>query len=340
MKNYLELMQDILDNGIDHDDRTGTGRRSVFGRQLRFKMADGFPLMTTRRIPTKTIITELLWFISGDESVNFLKDNNVTIWDLWTPTDEDADKLIEELKLKDADETVKAIKSRVNTVGGIYGPAWRKIKTDYSESIFLSLRGLKLEDSVAGDIKNYNGIDALYHYDQLFELIKSLKNNPYSARHIVSGWDVNTIPKNDNLTPKESVLLGTGALAPCHILQHYTVHPPLTEGGKKRLSLLMYQRSCDVPVGGPFNVAQYSMLLHMVAQVVDMEPYEFVWTIGDAHIYLNQLDGVKEQVTRTPLPLPRLVLNPEVKDLFSFTISDINVEDYRHLEHIKYNVSV
>lgn len=342
MKNYLELMQDILDNGIDHDDRTGTGRRSVFGRQLRFKMSDGFPLMTTRKIIPKTMFVELLWFISGANSVKFLKDNNVSIWDLWTPTEEDAEKLIEDNNLKNVSEIKNSILSKVNTVGGIYGPSWRNIKIDYSESRNLNLKDKPKEDVIASDVNydTYITNDYLYNYDQLFELIKSLKNNPYSARHIVSGWDVNTIPKNDNLTPKESVLLGTGALSPCHILQHYTVHPPVKEGGKKRLSLLMYQRSCDVPVGGPFNVSQYSLLLHMVAQVADMEPYEFVWTIGDAHIYLNQLEGVKEQLTRTPLPLPTLKLNTDVKDLFTFTLNDIQLENYQHLDHIKYKVSV
>lgn len=362
MKNYLDLMQDILDNGIDHQDRTGTGRRSVFGRQLRFKMSDGFPLMTTRKIPTKTIIVELLWFISGARGVNFLKDNNVTIWDLWTPTDEDADKLIEKYDLSDKDNMVNYIKGRVGTIGGIYGPSWRHTKVDPTPATYIKMDNLSNEellasdelDAIASGFSAWEPPPADYDYtlreavtniaatkyDQLFELIKSLKNNPYSARHILSGWDVNTIPKNDELSPKESALMGTGALAPCHILQHYTVRPPLIEGGKKRLSLLMYQRSCDVPVGGPFNVAQYSILLNMVAQVVDMEPYEFVWSIGDAHIYLNQIEGVKEQVTREPLPLPKLVLNPDVKDLFSFTLNDIKIEEYQHLEHIKYDVSV
>ncbi len=362
MKNYLDLMQDILDNGADHEDRTGTGRRSVFGRQLRFKMSDGFPLMTTRKIIPKTLIVELLWFISGATNVEFLKDNNVSIWDLWTPTEKDAEKQIQKYNFQDNEKIIEYIKSKVNTIGGIYGASWRSISVDVTpaalsklisapnEELVASdeLEALKLEyaqrdqssDSSEHTLREVLMTVASYKYDQLFELTKSLKNNPYSARHIVSAWDVNTIPKNDSLSPIESVLSGTGALAPCHILQQYTVHPPLKEGSKKRLSLLMYQRSCDVPVGGPFNVSQYSLLLHMIAQVVDMEPYEFVWTIGDAHIYLNQLDGVKEQVTRTPLPLPKLKLNPEVKDLFNFKMEDIHIDEYNYLDHIKYKVSV
>lgn len=291
---YLNLMNDILENGYSHSDRTGAGRRSVVGKTLRFSMSDGFPLITTRKIFTKALIHELLWFISGSMQTKELSDVGVHIWDKWAIGDLDKDSF-------DSEEEFLECKG---SVGRIYGPSWR---------------------NAPGGI------------DQLAKLVTSLKVNPFSSRHVLSAWIPQWIP-SEELSFVDNIKLGKGALAPCHVLQQYFVKE--NPDGQLSLSLLMYQRSADVPIGVPYNISQYALLLHMMAQVVGMVPDEFIWTGGDVHIYLNQLNKVKEQTSRTPFMFPRLELNKDVKDLFKFKYDDIKVVDYKYHPSIDYAVNV
>lgn len=264
MKQYLDLLNHIMENGISKEDRTGTGTRSVFGYQMRFNLADGFPLLTTKKLHLKSIIHELLWFLKGDTNVKYLQDNGVRIWNEWA--DEDGD------------------------LGHIYGYQWRSWP-DY-EGGFI---------------------------DQISEAIETIRHNPDSRRIIVSAWNVADI-KNMNLPP-------------CHAFFQFYV-----AGGK--LSLQLYQRSADSFLGVPFNIASYALLLMMVAQVTGLEAGEFVHTLGDAHIYNNHFEQVREQLSRTPRPLPRMIINPEVKSIFDFKYDDFKLEDYNPLPHIKAQVSV
>ncbi len=257
MQAYLDLLQYILDHGVDKDDRTSTGTRSVFGYQMRFPLADGFPLLTTKKLHTRSIFHELLWFLSGDSNIRYLKDNGVSIWDEWA--DENGD------------------------LGPVYGAQWRSWPTP------------------EGD-----------HVDQIAGVVDSIRNNPDSRRHIVSAWNVAEV--------------GNMALPPCHTLFQFYVAPAAS--GRGQLSCQLYQRSADVFLGVPFNIASYALLTHMVAQVCDLEAGDFVHTFGDAHLYSNHFAQAEEQLTRTPRPLPRLELNPEVNDLFSFEYDDIQVIDY------------
>ena len=265
MKQYLELLDYTLKHGVKKEDRTGVGTLSIFGWQMRFNLQDGFPLLTTKKLHTRSIFYELLWFIKGETNIKFLNDNKVTIWDEWA--DENGD------------------------LGPIYGHQWRKWT------------------SKEGEI------------DQLKNVIESIKNNPTSRRHIVSAWNVGDLPKMK--------------LPPCHILYQFYVDPV-----NKRLSLQLYQRSADLFLGVPFNIASYALLLSMVAQVTGYTPYEFVHTLGDAHIYLNHIEQVKLQLTREPRKLPKLVLNPDVKCLFDFKYEDIKIEDYNPHPHIKGEIAV
>ena len=264
MKQYLELLQHILDNGTQKDDRTGTGTRSVFGYQMRFNLADGFPLLTTKKLHLKSIIHELLWFLKGDTNVKYLQDNGVRIWNEWA--DENGD------------------------LGHIYGYQWRSWP-DYDGGFI----------------------------DQVTEAIETIKHNPDSRRIIVSAWNVADI-KNMNLPP-------------CHAFFQFYV----ADG---RLSLQLYQRSADTFLGVPFNIASYALLLMMVAQVTGLEAGDFVHTLGDTHIYNNHIEQVKEQLSRTPRKLPRMVINPEVKNIFDFKFEDFKLEGYDPLPHIKAEVSV
>lgn len=264
MKQYLDLLQRVLDEGVRKSDRTGTGTISVFGHQMRFNLQDGFPCLTTKKLHLKSIIHELLWFLAGDTNIKYLNDNGVRIWDEWA--DENGD------------------------LGHVYGYQWRSWKTPDGQTI-----------------------------DQIANLVKSLKENPDSRRHIVSAWNVADI---DNM-----------ALPPCHALFQFYV----AEG---KLSCQLYQRSADLFLGVPFNIASYALLTMMLAQVCGYQYGEFIHTFGDAHIYLNHLEQVHTQLERTPRPLPKMKINPDVKDIFSFKYEDFELVDYNPYPHIKAEVSV
>lgn len=264
MKQYLDLLDHVLNNGIKKEDRTGTGTISSFGYQMRFNLQNGFPLLTTKKLHLKSIIHELLWFLNGDTNIKYLNDNKVRIWDEWA--DENGD------------------------LGNIYGYQWRSWPASNGESV-----------------------------DQISQIIDSIKNNPDSRRHIVSAWNVADI-KNM-------------ALPPCHILFQFYV----ADG---KLSCQLYQRSADIFLGVPFNIASYAILLKMVAQATGLEAYEFVHTLGDAHIYTNHIDQVKLQLSREPRSLPNLKMNPDKKDIFSFEFDDFELENYGPHPHIKGAISV
>ena len=280
MKQYLELLQHILDKGQDKSDRTGTGTRSVFGYQMRFDLADGFPLLTTKKVHMKSITHELLWFIKGDTHVKYLQDNKVTIWDEWAT----------------AEQTARFGRQE-GDLGPVYGHQWRNF----------------------GATKNEDGSYQADGFDQIKWLINEIKTNPDSRRLIISGWN-----------PNEASQV---ALPPCHTLfQFYVVN------GK--LSCQLYQRSADVFLGVPFNIASYALLTHMVAQVCGLDVGDFVWTGGDTHLYHNHFEQAKLQLTREPLPLCQLKLNPEIKDIFAFGFDDISIENYQSHERIKADVAV
>lgn len=264
MKQYHELLKHVLANGTKKTDRTGTGTLSVFGYQMRFDLQEGFPLITTKKLHVKSIIHELLWFLSGDTNIKYLKENGVSIWDEW------------------ADEN--------GNLGPVYGYQWRSWPT--------------------ADGK---------HIDQISDLIKQIKSNPDSRRLIVSAWNVGEISKM--------------ALPPCHALFQFYV----AEG---KLSCQLYQRSADIFLGVPFNIASYALLTLMVAQVCALKPGEFIHTFGDAHIYSNHLEQVNLQLLREPRKLPVLKINPEVKDIFRFKFEDFTLEGYDPHPHIKAQVAV
>jgi len=264
MRQYLELMRHVAERGHRKDDRTGTGTLSVFGWQMRFDLAEGFPLLTTKKLHTRSIIHELLWFLRGDTNIQYLKDNKVSIWDEW------------------ADEN--------GELGPVYGKQWRRWETPDGRSI-----------------------------DQIAQLIEALKKNPDSRRHIVSAWNPGEI---------EGM-----ALPPCHALFQFYV-----AGGK--LSCQLYQRSADIFLGVPFNIASYALLTMMVAQVCGYEPGDFVWTGGDCHLYVNHLEQTQLQLSREPRALPTMRINPDVKDIFAFTIDDFTLEGYDPHPHISAPVAV
>ncbi len=264
VKSYLELLDDVLKTGAQKSDRTGTGTVSVFGRQLRFDLEKGFPLVTTKKVHTRSIIYELLWFLKGETNIRYLKENGVSIWDEWA--DENGD------------------------LGPVYGYQWRSWP-DYNQG----------------------------HIDQISQLISTLKKNPDSRRMIVSAWNVALIDKM--------------ALAPCHCMFQFYV----ADG---KLSCQLYQRSADLFLGVPFNIASYALLTLMIAQVCGLKPGEFVHTFGDAHIYLNHIEQVNLQLSREPKPLPVMKLNPEVKDIFDFKYEDFSLENYEPWPGIKAPVAV
>ena len=264
MKQYLQLLDHILKNGTEKSDRTGTGTRSVFGYQMRFDLADGFPLLTTKKLHLKSIIHELLWFLKGDTNVRYLQENGVRIWNEWA--DENGD------------------------LGHVYGYQWRSWP-------------------------DYNG----GFIDQIAEAQNTIRHNPDSRRIIVSAWNVADI---NNMK-----------LPPCHALFQFYV----ADG---RLSLQLYQRSADCFLGVPFNIASYALLLMMMAQSTGLQPGEFIHTLGDAHLYLNHLEQARLQLTREPRPLPKMIINPDKKDIFDFEYSDFGLEDYNPHPHIIADVSV
>lgn len=263
MKQYLDLLQRIIDTGVRKHDRTGTGTLSVFGHQSRFNLQEGFPLLTTKKLHLRSIIHELLWFLKGDTNLNYLHRHKISIWDEWA--DENGD------------------------LGPVYGKQWRAWQTTDGRVI-----------------------------DQISQVISQIKENPDSRRLLVSAWNVGEIEKM--------------ALPPCHIVFQFYV----AEG---RLSCQLYQRSADVFLGVPFNIASYALLTHMVAQVCDLQVGDFIHTLGDAHLYLNHIEQAKLQLTRQVLPLPSLKLNPSVRNILDFKYEDIEILNYNAHPHIKADVS-
>jgi thymidylate synthase len=273
MKQYHDLMRHVLENGAQKHDRTGTGTISVFGYQMRFNLQDGFPLVTTKKLHLKSIIHELIWFLSGDTNIKYLKDNGVRIWDEWADAD--------------------------GNLGPVYGYQWRCWpKPDGS------------------------------HIDQISQVIKQLKTNPDSRRIMVSAWNVADVEQM--------------ALPPCHSLFQFYVEPPNPFKGetKGKLSCQLYQRSADIFLGVPFNIASYALLTMMMAQVCDLEYGDFIHTFGDAHIYNNHIEQVNLQLSREPRALPTIKINPEVKDIFGFKFEDFTLENYDPWPHIKGAVAV
>ena len=274
MKQYLDLVKYVLENGNQKGDRTGTGTKSVFGYQMRFDLADGFPMVTTKKLHLKSIIYELLWFLKGDTNIKYLKENGVKIWDAWA--DENGD------------------------LGPVYGHQWR----------------------------NWNSEEV----DQIAELIKELKANPNSRRMLVSAWNPSVLP-DTSISFAENVANNKAALPPCHAFFQFYV----SDG---KLSCQLYQRSADVFLGVPFNIASYALLTMMIAQVCDLQVGEFIHTFGDAHIYNNHIEQVELQLSREPKSLPKMILNPAIKDIFDFTFEDFTLENYEPHEAIKGSVAV
>ncbi|MEM6463807.1 MAG: thymidylate synthase [Pseudomonadota bacterium] len=264
MRQYHDLLERVLDNGVDRGDRTGTGTRSVFGHQMRFDLADGFPMLTTKKLHLRSIIIELLWFLRGETNIAWLKENGVSIWDEW------------------ADEN--------GELGPVYGFQWRSWPGPDGQSI-----------------------------DQIANVVAAIKTNPSSRRHVVSAWN--------------PALTDTMALPPCHCLFQFYV----AEG---RLSCQLYQRSADIFLGVPFNIASYALLTMMIAQVTELEPGEFILTLGDAHLYTDHIDKARIQLMREPRALPVMQLDPQVKDLFAFTFDDFSLHGYEPHPHIAAKVSV
>ena len=264
MRQYLDLMRHVLEHGDPKTDRTGTGTLSVFGWQMRFRLQDGFPLLTTKKLHTRSIIHELLWFLQGDTNIRYLRENGVSIWDEWADAD--------------------------GELGPVYGKQWRRWETADGRSV-----------------------------DQIARVVESIRRTPDSRRHLVSAWN-----------PGE---VDAMALPPCHALFQFYV-------ANGKLSCQLYQRSADIFLGVPFNIASYALLTHMVAQVCELEAGDFVWTGGDCHLYSNHLRQAREQLERAPRPLPTLRLNPAVRDLFGFRFEDIALEGYDPHPHIKAPVAV
>lgn len=293
MKQYLDLLQHILDHGTPKEDRTGTGTLSTFGYQMRFDLSEGFPLVTTKKVHLKSIIHELLWFIQGDTNIKYLVDHNVRIWNEWPyraftkHPDYQGESMAEYVeKIKQDDDFAK----KHGNLGPVYGRQWR----------------------------HFEGPDGRF-VDQLSEVIEQIKTNPSSRRLIVNAWNPPLIPDM--------------ALPPCHMMFHFYVN-------NRKLSCQLYQRSADTFLGVPFNIASYALLTMMIAQVTDLEPGEFIHTLGDAHIYNDHMEQVQLQLSRDPKPLPNMAINPNVKTITDFTYNDFELEDYHPHPRIKAKVSV
>ena len=277
MRQYLELLADILQHGAQKSDRTGVGTLGVFGRQMRFDLAAGFPLLTTKKLHIPSIFHELLWFISGDTNIRYLHEHNVSIWDEW------------------ADEN--------GELGPIYGKQWRNWPVGNGEAV-----------------------------DQIAQVIRQIKQTPDSRRIMVSAWNVADLP-DESLSPQANTANGKMALAACHALFQLYV-------ADRKLSCQLYQRSCDTFLGLPFNIASYALLTHMVARQCDLAPGDFVWTGGDVHLYLNHREQARLQLTRQPLPLPKLILKRQPASIFDFRYEDFEIVDYQAHAAIKAPISV
>ena len=274
MKQYLDLIQHVIDHGITKEDRTGTGTKSVFGYQMRFDLNEGFPMVTTKKLHLKSIIHELLWFLKGDTNIAYLKENGVKIWDAWANENGD--------------------------LGPVYGYQWR----------------------------NWNG-DGI---DQIKEVVETIKHNPDSRRMIVSAWNPSVLP-DTSVSFAENVANNKAALPPCHAFFQFYV----SDG---KLSCQLYQRSADIFLGVPFNIASYALFTMMLAQVTGLEYGDFIHTFGDAHIYSNHMEQIELQLSRDPRPLPKMIINPEIKNIFEFSFKDFNLVDYEPHPHIRGSVSV
>jgi len=277
MKQYLDLLSHILEEGTDKGDRTGTGTRSVFGYQMRFNLQKGFPLVTTKKLHIRSIVHELLWFLTGDTNIQYLKDNGVRIWDEWATESGD--------------------------LGPLYGKQWVAWQKPNGETI-----------------------------NQIAEVIETLKNNPNSRRMIVTAWNPADLP-DESISPQDNVENGQMALATCHAFFQFYV-------ANGKVSCQLYQRSADTFLGVPFNIASYALLLHMVAQQTGYEVGDFVWTGGDVHLYNNTIEQAKEQLTREPYPMPKLVIKRKPDSIFDYKFEDFEIVDYESHPHIKATVSV
>ena len=274
MKQYLDLIQEVLEKGVEKSDRTGTGTKSIFGYQMRFNLSDGFPLVTTKKLHTKSIIYELLWFLNGETNIGYLKNNGVKIWDAWADKNGD--------------------------LGPVYGFQWRNWNND--------------------------------NIDQISELIKTIKSNPDSRRMLISAWNPSVLP-DTSISFSENVKNGKAALPPCHAFFQFYV-------AENKLSCQLYQRSADVFLGVPFNIASYALLTHMIANVCDLEVGDFIHTFGDAHIYNNHTDQINLQLERKPEKLPTLKINRNVSSIFDFKYEDFEFLNYEFHPHIKGLVSI
>jgi thymidylate synthase len=274
MKQYLDLVQHVMENGCQKGDRTGTGTKSVFGHQMRFDLSEGFPMVTTKKLHLKSIIYELLWFLKGDTNIKYLQENGVKIWDAWADSNGD--------------------------LGPVYGHQWR----------------------------NWNSEEI----DQITDLITELKTNPNSRRMIVSAWNPSVLPDTTK-SFEENVALNKAALPPCHAFFQFYV-------ADEKLSCQLYQRSADIFLGVPFNIASYALLTMMIAQVCGYEAGEFIHTFGDAHIYNNHFEQLQLQLSREPKPLPKMILNPEIENIFDFKFEDFTLQGYEPHDAIKGSVAV
>jgi len=277
VKQYLDLMRHVRDKGTVKGDRTGTGTTSVFGYQMRFDLAQGFPLVSTKKLHLRSIIYELLWFLQGDTNTRYLKDNGVSIWDEWA--------------------------TQQGELGPVYGQQWRSWPAPDGQKI-----------------------------DQISQIVNQLKHNPDSRRIIVSAWNVAELP-DESVSPQQNVQQGRMALAPCHAFFQFYV----ADG---KLSCQLYQRSADIFIGIPFNIASYALLTMMVAQVTGLQPGEFIHTLGDAHLYSNHMQQVEQQLARLPYSLPTLNINPEISDIFAFQFDDFELLGYEYHPHIKAPIAV
>ena len=362
MKKYLDLIKTILTDGVSHDDRTGVGRRSVFATQTEFNLQDGFPAVTSRTLNLNAMIHETLWFLSGDTDIKYLRENYVHFWDKWAVSKEAVAEFTDKHLGMDVPGRDSIIDNfyelQKDSVGPMYGKVWRSAPAgpihplwplvaynDIPPATLERLKSLYLQamledDPSQGELlseemfcrTNYRGT-----VDQMNDLLINLRDNPYSARHVVSAWIPGYVAL-ESMSPEENVMTGRGALAACHCFFQCFVLPEV-DSAKPRLSLQVYIRSSDVCIGLPTNIAQYALLLSMLAHVSGMEAYKLIVTTGDTHLYLNHLEKAKEQVKAKTHPLPKLCLNPEITSLWDFKRSDIEITGYTAEPPLTYTIA-